>query len=298
MKRVLIILFALSIGSSALGQTGRRTPALAQSRGNPNSAGADRLETYGFDSKFLRRKVYFNVLVPPSYRSVNSRDRVYPVLYLLHGLTGRFDNWITRTALREYTRSREIIVVMSEAGDSWYTDSLTVPDDKFESYLIKEFIPEIDKRFRTIADRRGRLVAGLSMGGYGAIKFGLKYPEMFKLVGSFSGALDGPLRGQTHANYRPSIMAVFGPEDSAFRKENDVFEMLGKMPPDGLKRLPFFYVSCGTEDIVNFTYNRDFAALLVEKKVPHEYRQFPGAHTWIVWDQEIDEFLRIAEKRG
>ena len=79
---------------------------------------------------------------------------------------------------------------MPEGDDGWYTDSATVPNDKYETYIIKELIPEIDKKFRTLADREHRIIAGLSMGGYGSIKFGLKYPNLFSIVGSFSGAFD------------------------------------------------------------------------------------------------------------
>jgi len=105
------------------------------------------------------------------------------------------------------------------------------------------------------------------------------------------------LRGQEHKNYRPSIMAVFGPDNSPLRKENDVFSIVNSMSLERLKTLPYFYVSCGTEDTVNFLLNRDFAGLLVEKKIRHEYRHFPGAHTWVVWDAEVQEFLRVVRKR-
>ena len=244
----------------------------------------------------MGRDMPYRILLPAAYSDQANSAKKYPVIYLLHGLFGHFDNWTDRTKLKDYVLQHNFIVVCPEGGDGWYTDSATIPTDKYESYLIKEFIPEIDKKFRTIADRDHRAIAGLSMGGYGSIKFGLRYPELFSLVGSFSGALDGPLRGQDHKNYRPSIMSVFGPDNAPIRKENDVYTMLRGTAPERLSALPYFYVSCGTEDVVNFDLNRDFANLLVDRKIRHEYRQFPGAHTWTVWDAEVQEFLRVARR--
>lgn len=241
----------------------------------------------------MHREMPYRIILPAGYSEQQNSGVRYPVLYLLHGLTGHYENWTDRTKVDELDLTWDLIIVTPEGGDGWYTDSATVPNDKYESYIVKELIPHIDKEFRTIADREHRSIAGLSMGGYGSIKFGLKYPELFKIVGSFSGALDAPLRGQEHKNYRVSIMAVFGADDSPLRKQNDVFSIVSALPVDRLKALPYFYVSCGTEDLVNFKLNRDFADLLVEKRVRHEYRQFPGAHTWIVWDAEVQEFLEV-----
>ena len=184
---------------------------------------------------------------------------------------------------------------MPEGGDGWYTDSVSVPADKYESYIIQELIPEIDRKFRTIADREQRAIAGLSMGGYGALKFGLKYPDKFAVAGSFSGALDGPLRGQEHQFLPPSVMSVFGPEDSQIRKDNDIFRIVRELPAGKIKDLPYLYLDCGTEDWL-YQANRDFADLLLKQKIPHEYRQLPGRHDWNFWDAEAREFLELAAK--
>lgn len=254
------------------------------------------VEDEKFRSKAMGREMPYRVILPSEYSNQASAAKRFPVVYLLHGLFGHFDNWTDRTKLTTYAGEHNFIIVTPEGGDGWYTDSATVANDRYESYLIRELIPEIDKKFRTLADRDHRAIAGLSMGGYGSIKFGLRYPELFSIVGSFSGALDGPLRGQDHKNYRPSIMSVFGPDNAPIRKENDVFTIVRGLTADRLKTLPYFYISCGTEDTVNFALNRDFANLLIDKKIPHEYRHFPGAHTWTVWDTEAREFLRVAER--
>jgi S-formylglutathione hydrolase FrmB len=296
-SRLALVLFCVSLCNSAVtAQKSKRVVAIGESRVRVADA-RGRVQTLELDSRFLKRKVWMSVFLPEFYFDRDQSGRRFPVVYLLHGLGGRFDNWSTKTSLANYLSDRKLIVVTPEGADGWYTDSATRPSDKFETYMIEEVLPEIDHRYRTIAEGRARAMAGLSMGGFGAIKFGLKYPHLFSLIGSFSGALDAPLRGQDHKNWRPSIMTVFGPDGSPVRKANDVFALVDGMAPERLKALPYFYISCGTEDTVNFRQNFDFASLLIDKKVPHQYRHFPGAHTWTVWNSEVGEFLELAAQK-
>src|SRR5688500_2819125 len=144
-------------------------------------------ETHELDSKLMGRKMPFLVVTPGRY-STDTAAR-FPVIYLLHGLTGSHKNWVEKTKLLQYVANSGFIVVTPEGGNGWYTDSIATPNDKYESYIIKELVPDVDKKFRTLPDRQNRVIAGLSMGGYGAIKFGLKYSEIFSMAGSFSGAL-------------------------------------------------------------------------------------------------------------
>lgn len=276
----------LAFASTALGQSVQ--PAVKNA-----SDAAEAVRTLSLSSKLMARDVPYRVILPDGYE--NSQDR-YPVIYLLHGLFGHFDNWTDKTKIEEFSRSYKFIIVTPEGGDGWYTDSVTVPADKYERYIVQELIPEIDRKFRTFAGRESRIVAGLSMGGYGALKFALKYPDEFILAGSFSGALDAPLRSQTHQALRPSIVSVFGPDESPTRKDNDIYRIVREMPEEKLKSLPFFYLDCGTEDFL-IQPNREFVSLLFERKVPHEFRQLPGGHTWPYWEQQVQEFLELASAR-
>ncbi|MFN0140036.1 MAG: alpha/beta hydrolase [Pyrinomonadaceae bacterium] len=243
------------------------------------------------------RLMPYRVVLPARYWDKDSTGRIFPVIYLLHGLTGRFENWTTKTGVVNYSEQHNIIIVTPEGENGWYTDSVSAANDKYESYIVKELIPEIDKKFRTVAERRGRVIAGLSMGGYGAIKFGLKYPEMFSLVGSFSGALGATSFTEKNAgNIGKGIDAIFGPEAGDTRKVNDIFAIVRDANPDRIKAMPFIYQSCGTEDFL-IQNNRDFLSLLNEKKIPHEYRELPGGHTWAFWDDQVREFLAIAERK-
>lgn len=248
--------------------------------------------TYIHPSKKMGRDMHYRIILPSQYEKQKAKR--YPVIYLLHGLDGHYDNWTDKTKLDQYSFSYDYIIVTPEGGDGWYTDSVSVPADRYESYIIRDLIPEIDGTFRTIAKRDQRIIAGLSMGGYGALKLGLKYPDMFAVAGSFSGALDSPIRGQNNKYLRPTIMSVFGTEDSETRKDNDIFRIVRELSPGKIKDLPFLYVACGTEDFL-FQANRDFADLLIKQNVPHEYLQRPGKHDWNFWDAEARQFLKFLQ---
>jgi S-formylglutathione hydrolase FrmB len=279
-------------------------PVAARSQTAPQRAQAEapvaaRVESVPFESKLVGAKLPYHVVLPPGYADAANARVSYSVLYLLHGLGGGADNWVSRRArLAEYTAQYRMIIVSPEGRDGWYTDGVA-PNEKFESYFVEELLPDVQKRFRTIEAREGRAVAGLSMGGYGALKFGLKYPDRFTFAASMSGALavaswlpEMPVP----AFVKPSVARVFGPAASPVRAANDIYRIARETPAGRVASLPYFYLDCGTEDGL-LSNNRDFAALLVERKIPHEYRQLPGNHSWPYWDRQVREVLKIAAQR-
>jgi putative tributyrin esterase len=250
------------------------------------------------NSKLMTREMPYRIILPKNYAA--SKTEKFAVLYLIHGLTGHFNDWADKTKLKDYAANYNYIIVMPEGDNGWYSDSATVANDKYESYIVQELLPEIDKNYRTLGDRQHRAIAGLSMGGYGSLKFGLKFPEKFVVVGSFSGALGAAswsdkTLGNGWKVLTDSIMGVYGAEGSQTRADNDIYKMLREISPEKVKTLPYIYLDCGTEDGL-ITQNRDFSALLVEKKIPHEFRELPGKHDWIFWDSQVQEFLRLSEK--
>jgi len=252
------------------------------------------VETIQFRSELIGQVLPYNALLPAGYTQSNKR---YPVLYLVHGLFGRYDDWVSRTNLAEYAANYEMIIITPEGHDSWYTDSAGVATDKYESYFIRELIPDVDARFRTIKDRRARGVAGLSMGGYGALKYGLKHPDEFAFAASISGALDPAIRTEDHQGFlwdilRPSINSVFGPRSSQTRLTNDLHQIARSLSASQIASLPYLYFDCGLEDGFLAT-NRELADILLSKKIPHQYRQLPGGHSWAYWDQQIQEVLKL-----
>src|SRR5260370_26170064 len=169
-------------------------------------------------------------------------------------------------------------VVTPEGNDSWYTDSAGTLTDKYESYILEELIPDVDRRFRTIQTRYARGIAGLSMGGYGALKFGLKHPDRFVFAGSLSGALgvaswtEEDLKNQKAI--RDSVFSVYGPVGSETRRKNDIFEITRSLNAARVAALPYFYLDCGTEDFLA-GMNQQLAALLPAANIPHAPRDLP-----------------------
>jgi S-formylglutathione hydrolase FrmB len=263
------------------------------------ATGAVRVERVAFESRLVGAALPYNVVLPPGYDLKSSAQTRYPVVYLLHGLDGSAHDWVSsHVHLADYAARYSMIIVVPEGKDGWYTDGVA-PNEKFESYFVEELLPDVQKRFRTVESREARAIAGLSMGGYGALKFGLKYPDRFAFAASMSGALAAAswvTEMPMSAFIKPSISHVFGAADSPVRASNDIYRIVREMPKERVASLPYVYLDCGTEDPF-FSNNRDFAALLVEKKIPHEYREVPGDHSWRYWDRQVQEILKIAAQR-
>ncbi len=288
---ILAALFiALFLQFAVHAQTDSETAVVGKSKG---------FQELKLDSKLMKREMPYRVILPVNYET--NKSEKFSVVYLLHGLTGHFDNWTDKAKLVEYAKNYNYIIVTPEGGNGWYSDSAMIENDKYESYIVQELIPEIEKKFRANTNRESRAIAGLSMGGYGSLKFGLKYPDKFVLVGSFSGALraaewtEKEIGGSGWKPLIDSIKNVYGAADSETRKQNDIFKILKAKTVDEAKNLPFFYLDCGTEDML-VLQARDFNIMLGEKKIPHEYRELPGIHDWNFWDMQIQEFLKVSKK--
>ena len=233
--------------------------------------------------------VRFNVILPVDYATSTAR---YPVLYLLHGYVGNFTDWVTLTNVADYAHKYREIVVMPEGDNSFYTNSQADPTRAWEDYIIQDLIPYVDAYFRTVATRQGRAIAGLSMGGYGALKLGLKYPQMFCAVASLSGApaaakwKELPIRDEA---FRKLMESIYGPKDSPERAADDPFELVKKVPAD---LRPQLYLAVGSGDFL-LEENRAFVALLAQLKIPYEYRETPGIHDWWFWDRQIQIVLEL-----
>lgn len=235
----------------------------------------------------------YRVLLPVDY---TTSARRYPVLYLLHGRRGDEHDWWTKTNLVQYAASRRLIIVTPGVGDSWYANSATNEQAKYEDAIVRDLVTHIDNRYRTLATWHGRAIAGLSMGGLGAIKFALRYPEMFAFAAGFSGAFDVPrtvgLDDATDQRIK-DIRSAYGPRDSPTRQANDVFLLLERITPERRARMPYLYVATGANDPLPpvMLSNPRFADALRERKFQYEYHERPGGHDWRFWDEEIKNML-------
>jgi len=143
-------------------------------------------------SRVMKKDIKCVVIKPDSYEEKNDPGKRYPVIYLLHGYSGWYSNWIIRTPeLKDLADREEILIVCPDGGYSgWYWDSPLDSTSQYETYIAQEVPAQIDKQYRTLADRTGRAITGLSMGGHGGIYLGFRHAEFFGACGSMSGAVD------------------------------------------------------------------------------------------------------------
>lgn len=258
------------------------------------STAAGRLREDSVQSAALGRSMRYRVLLPEHYEASLQR---YPVLYLLHGLGGDYTDWTTRSNVAEYSRTLPLIIVMPDAGNQWYTNA----DDgsaRYEDYIVTDLQADVVKKYRTVNSRYGRAIAGLSMGGFGALKLALKRPAGFAVVGSFSGAFaatrDGELERLIGGAEAERMRSIFGPPGSTTRQQNDLFALAAALKPAAA---PYVYIDCGIADNSLIAANREVAAALHKAGVAYEYHEVPGAHTWDYWDRRIREFLPLLVRK-
>lgn len=240
-----------------------------------------------FQSKSLGRPVRYRVVLPGDYARTT---RHYPALYLLHGLYGDYENWETRTDLVHYAEKYKFIIVMPDAGNSWYVNSATIPQNRYEDFIVDDMVTEAEHSFRIIRSPHRRAIAGLSMGGYGALKFALKYPGEFVVAASISGALDPTT---DLVNIRPDfekeLTAAFGPMGTETRARNDLYFLAQNAVPADT---PYLYIDDGTGDWA-LAGNRKFVSILSSRKFRYEYHEMPGIHDWEYWDRRIPNVLQL-----
>ena len=244
-------------------------------------------------SSSLQRETEYAVLTPSSYES---SDRRYPVLYLLHGLFGSYENWVELTNIEELACDLDLIIVMPDGSDGWYSDSETIPANRYESFFLKDLLPDVEKRYRVITAKEGRAIAGLSMGGYGAFKFAVRNPWAFALAASFSGAFDATDRSEEEPGFdwdtlKPSILQAFGAQGSSARAHNDLYKLVQSLNVEEVKRLPYFYFDCGLSDgfiEANLRLKRLFDSV----GVAYEFAGIPGGHDWDYWGNRLPGLLK------
>ncbi len=273
-------------------------------------------KTVTIDAPSIGRKTAYNIILPADYET--SGDKRYPVLYLLHGYSGNYNNWSGMGAARA-AKGLDLIVVMPDGGNSWYlnwAESGEGQKNAWDDFIVKDLVGHVDATYRTIAAREGRAINGLSMGGFGALALGLRHPELFCSIGSHSGALaiaktagDRLRSGQepTPRKNQPSdtpneriqiegfrSQAERTPKGKLFLKPEDAdaadpFKLVLLVPKE---KLPHIYVDCGTEDRL-ITASRDFAKLLMENKIPFVYGESAGAHNGQYWTREIGTSMAV-----
>ena len=243
-----------------------------------------------FDSAALQRKWSYAVYLPEGYETSTLR---YPVLYLLHGNGGGLYDWTnlghiqpTADALIAHGDIPPAIIVMPDAGSTWYVDR----KEKMETAVIRDLIADVERNFRAIGARNGRVLAGLSMGGYGALRFALKYPETFAAAALLSPAIYDP---EPPANSGARRAGVFGEQqfDAEVWKQLNYPSLWEAFLAKKIT-VPM-YINSGDDD--DYFIEADAArlySLLRRNGQPAELRIVDGAHRWAVWESTIGDAMK------
>jgi len=258
-----------------------------------------RAECLSAPSKILGHPVAYCVLLPPSYDA--EKTRRYPILYLLHGL-GDNEQMLIHSGgfnlvegLWERHQLGDLLIVTPDGGSSFYINSRD-GHRRYEDFFLREFLPQIEKRYRTQAGRASRGIAGISMGGYGALHLAFRHPELFGSLGAHSAALLEKLPTVTVSDSRQLARSrilgdVFGsPLDPVFWKHNDPLTIGRTASLAGLQ----IYFDCGSED--DFGFDAGAVALdkmLGSRDIPHEFHLYPGGHNWVYVADHLPALLQF-----
>jgi S-formylglutathione hydrolase FrmB len=248
--------------------------------------GAGRADCRRVESKILGRPVPYCILLPPSYDG--EKTRRYPLLYFLHGLGDNEQmflhsgGWNLIEDLWEQKKVGEFLIVTPAAGASFYVNALG-GKERYEDFFLREFMPEIERRYRTESGRGKRGIAGFSMGGYGALRLAFVHPELFGSVSAHSAALMEKLPdirvGRSGESPRMRLLGdVFGsPPDHAFWDRNNPLMLAKTATIAGLK----IYFDCGSDDEYGFNLGANaLDRTLTSRRIPHEFHIDPGGHDW------------------
>ena len=254
-------------------------------------AGAqERADCRAFHSAALHSSVRYCVYLPAGYSAADARTKKFPILYLLHGLGGNEQaialdgEWSSLQDLRHKNAVGEFLVVAPDGGDTFYINSLD-GRTPYGDFLLREFIPFIERSYRVRSERAARGITGFSMGGYGALRTAFAHPELFGSVSAHSAALmrnppQGVNAGASSGNLPARLLAgVFGnPIDLRFWELNSPF-VLARRNAAALMKMKIYF-DCGTEDSYGFYRGAsELHEALDTLKIPHEFHLYPGGHS-------------------
>ncbi len=235
------------------------------------------VDTVPIYSAVMHRSIKTVVVKPASYGT----ERL-PVVYLLHGAFGSYSNWITKVPhIQQLADLHKMIIVCPDGGyTSWYFDSPVDTSYQFETFVGVEIPKYIDAHYNTIADRKGRAITGLSMGGHGGIFLAFRHADLYSACGSTSGALNvSVIRNRYDVEKRLGDTLI----NKKFWTEWSALKAVEQYPKDSLSII----IDCGTDDFV-LSMNRAMHAKLLDLKIPHDYTERPGKHDWAYWSSSID----------
>ena len=224
----------------------------------------------------MDKDVPVNMILPDSYHLSDA----FPVVYLLHGFSDNHKGWARRGVVGCLADTYDIIVVMPDGGyDSWYFDSETTPEYQYETFVSKELVEYVDSHYKTIPQREGRAITGLSMGGHGALYLAFRHQDVYSSAGSTSGGVD--IRPFPEKWGIAKRLGTKEADPEAWEK-NTVINMTHLLQPGSLNLI----IDCGTEDFFH-EVNCNLHDKLMKEGIPHDFYQRPGGHNWAYWLNSI-----------
>jgi len=261
-------------------------------------------ESLSIQSAIMGKEVQYNIYLPDGYDRTN---RVYPVLYLLHGFGDDETGW-TQFGEVEHIADKAIadgsatsmIIAMPDGGVTWYLNSFD-SKVKYEDFFIKEFIPYIDKNYRTRGTKQYRAIAGLSMGGYGSLLQATKHPDMFSSCSALSAGVftDDEIANGSDDMWGNVLGNLYGKKEltgknrlTTHYQENSIINIVNKGNAETLGKVRY-YIDCGDKDFL-IKGNMALHAAMIDKKITHEFRVREGVHSWTYWRTALPEVLKFA----
>jgi putative tributyrin esterase len=235
-----------------------------------------------FHSAALSRDIQYRVIFPAGANN----SQKFPAVYLLHGGGGSFHDWSNYSDVAHFAE-QGLILIMPEGNESYYTNAVKRPQDRYEDYVVHDLISDVEAKFPAAPGRANRAIVGVSMGGFGAVNMALKHPDLFVFAAGLSSAIDVPSRPfsiKRIGQYR-GHEAIFGPWGSQTRHDNDPFVLVRSADPN---RTPYLYLTCGEQEGL-LPANRKFAALLAQHHFQYEFHTSPGGHDWNQWNSRLSE---------
>ena len=253
-----------------------------------------------FPSKILNMEMEMDVILPETAVSQigmkNSVEGKCKTLYLLHGMSDDHTIWQRRTSIERYAAQYNLIVVMPTVHLSWYTDMKN--GDKYYTFVAKELPKICQSMFQQMSkEREDNFLAGLSMGGYGAVKIGLLEGQHFSHVASLSGAVDiVELMRSNHLKPSAYWIDIFGTLQETENSINNLFYLVDQQVRDN-KQIPALFLWCGEEDFL-FEHNNRFVAHLKNRGIEPKFTTSFGDHSWKYWDEQIQAVLHWLPLEG
>lgn len=249
-----------------------------------------------FFSQTLKRTVPIQVVLPSdkvlSYNGKRTETKPYKTLYLLHGLMGNYTDWVTNTNIQQLAEARNLAVVMPSGENSFYVD-LPLPNNAFGEYIGKELVEMTRRMFPFSHKKEDTFIAGLSMGGFGAMRNGLKYYDTFGYIAALSAAIqifEEPEDTPGHTLFQED--AVFGDIKEASKTDKNP-RIACKAMTEALNdsaSYPKVYMACSKQDPL-LSVNQKFCQFLKDNDVDVTWKEPPGNHDWDFWRTQIKEVL-------